>query len=108
MARRTSSACFDDVEAADERGAGGRRQQRHQHPDQRGFAGAVGSEQAEDLAFLDGEADAVDGGEVAELLDDARTSMALLMSTGKVHVGRHARRRGGDRGCRRAGGSRTS
>jgi hypothetical protein len=28
------------------------------------------------LARFDGEADAVDGGEVAELLDDVRTSMA--------------------------------
>ena len=29
-----------------------------------------GTEQAEDFAFFDGEADAVHGGEVAELLDD--------------------------------------
>ena len=62
---------LDDVEAVDERGARGRRQQRRQHADQRRLAGAVRAEQAEDLAFLDGEADAVDGGEVAELLDDA-------------------------------------
>ena len=61
---------LDDVEAADERGAGRRRKQRDEHPDQRGFAGAVRTEQPEDLALLDGEADAVDGGEVAELLDD--------------------------------------
>ena len=61
---------LDDVEAADQRGAGGRRQQRDEHADQRRLARAVWPEQAENLAFLDGEADAVHGGEVAELLDD--------------------------------------
>ena len=45
-----------DVEAVDERRARGGRQQRHQHADQRRLAGAVGAEQAEDLAFLDREA----------------------------------------------------
>ena len=68
--RRTPSACVDDVEAVDERRARGRRQQRRQHADERRLAGAVRAEQAEDLALFDGEADAVDGGEVAEPLDD--------------------------------------
>src|SRR5581483_6963149 len=53
-----------------ERGPRGRRQQRGQHPDQRRFAGAVRAEQAEDLAVLDLEADALHRGEVAEALHD--------------------------------------
>ena len=40
--------------------------QRGHHPDQRRLAGAVRTEQAEDLAGLDLEADALDGGEIAE------------------------------------------
>jgi hypothetical protein len=61
---------FDHIEAVDERGPRRRRQQRHQHPDERRLAGAVRSQKSEDLPFLNGEADAVDGGELAELLDD--------------------------------------
>ena len=100
---RTPSDCFDDVEAVDQRRAGGRRQQRDQHADQRRLAGAVRAEQAEDLPFLDGEADAVDGGEVAELLDDVpdvdrvHTVTACACTVGahrllhrQQHVGGHA------------------
>jgi hypothetical protein len=47
------------------------RQQRHEHTDQRGLAGAVGTEEPEDFPGFHLEGDAVDGGEVAELLDDA-------------------------------------
>src|SRR5204863_8820691 len=61
----------DDVVAVDEGAAGGRRQERRQHPDQRRLAGAVRPEQAEDRAVLDGETDPVHGGEVAEFLHDA-------------------------------------
>ena len=43
----------DDVEASDRRGACGRRQQRGEHVDGRRFAGAVGAEEAVDLARLD-------------------------------------------------------
>ena len=46
--------------------ARGRRQQAGQHLHRRGLAAAVRAEEAEDLAALDREADAVDGGEVAE------------------------------------------
>ena len=41
-----------------------------EHSDERGLAGAVGPEQPEDLTVFDREADAVDGREVAELLDE--------------------------------------
>ena len=50
----------DDVEAADPRDAAGRRQQRRQHQHRRRLAGAVGPEEAVDLARLDLEVDAVD------------------------------------------------
>ncbi len=42
---------FGHVVAADDRLAGGDRNQRGHHADERAFAGAVGAEQAEDLAF---------------------------------------------------------
>ena len=61
---------LDHVEAVNHGRAGCRRQQRRQHADQRRLAGAVWSEQAEELAGLDAERDAFDGGEVAEFLDD--------------------------------------
>ena len=59
-----------DVEAVDERRPRRRREQRRQHPDERGLAGAVRAEQAEDFPFFDVEAHALDGGEVAEALDE--------------------------------------
>ena len=57
------------VESVDDRGPRRRRQQRHEHADQGGLARAVRPEQPEDLALLDAKGDAVDGREVAELLD---------------------------------------
>src|SRR5207237_3069662 len=48
-----------------------RRQQRDEHANERRLPRAVRAEQTEDFAVLHGEADAVDGGEVAELLDEA-------------------------------------
>ena len=52
--------------AEQQRLAFARRQQAGQHFHRRGLAAAVRAEKAEDLAALDGEADAVDRGEVAE------------------------------------------
>ena len=61
---------LDDVIPVYHRRARGRRQQRHQHADQGRLAGAIRTEQAENLTVFDGETDAVHGGEVAELLHD--------------------------------------
>ncbi len=55
------------VDAGDAQRAAGRRQQAAEHAEGGRLAGAVGAEQAEDLAGLDLEADVVDGGEGAEL-----------------------------------------
>ena len=57
------------------------RQQSGQHLHGRGLAAAVGAEEAEDFSALDGEADAIDGGETAEtacqiLRDDDRSLRA--------------------------------
>ena len=57
-----------DVDAEDPRLARVDRQQRREHPQHRGLAGAVRSEDAEDLALAHLEVDAVDGAQVAELL----------------------------------------
>jgi hypothetical protein len=50
----------DDVDAVDQRAAGVRAQQRGEHAHGGGLAGAVGPEQAEHGAALDGERDAVE------------------------------------------------
>ena len=50
-----------DVEARDARASGARHDRRRQHADRRRLAGAVGAEQAEDLARGDGEVDALHG-----------------------------------------------
>ena len=52
--------------AEQQRLAFARRQQAGQHLHRRGLAAAVRADEAEDLAALDGEAHAVDGGEIAE------------------------------------------
>jgi len=52
---------LDDVEAEHVRGARGRDQERDQHLDRRGLAGAVRAEQPEQLALVDREADAAHG-----------------------------------------------
>jgi hypothetical protein len=54
------------VEAENLDAAGGWRKQAGEHLDGGGFAGAVGAEEAEELAGGDGEVDILDGGEVAE------------------------------------------
>ncbi len=62
-----------DVEAAHAGGAGGGPRERAEHVDRRALAGAVGAEEAEDLAASDGERDAADGLDLAvglgELVD---------------------------------------
>jgi hypothetical protein len=55
-----------DVDAAHERGAGGRLQQAAQHPDGGRLAGAVAAQKAEDLSRLHVERHMVDGHEIAE------------------------------------------
>jgi hypothetical protein len=50
-----------DVEAGDAGAPAGRPQERHEHADGGGLAGAVGTEEAVDLAGRDLEIDAVDG-----------------------------------------------
>ena len=50
---------------------GGRAQERGEHAHEGGLAGAVRPEEAEDLALLDDQVDAGDGGEVAEAPDEA-------------------------------------
>ena len=63
-------ALAGDVEAAHAGGAGGGPRQRAEHVDRRALAGAVGAEEAEDLAGSDGERDAADGLDLAVGLDE--------------------------------------
>src|SRR5260370_1742512 len=58
-----------DIEAFDMGLAAGEGQETGEHFDHRGFSAAVGTEETEDFAFFDSEADIVDGGEVAEVPD---------------------------------------
>ncbi len=62
------------VEAGNHRPAAGDGDERGHHANERALAGAVGSEQAEDFAVVDGEADAFDGLESAVALDDVFNS----------------------------------
>src|SRR5207249_506927 len=57
-----------EAKPGDLRGPGARRDERAQQPQGRCFAGAVGSEEAEDLALVHVEIDAVNRGEGAEPL----------------------------------------
>jgi hypothetical protein len=59
-----------NVEAVHAGGAGGGTRQRAEHVDRRALAGAVGAEEAEDLAAGDGERDAADGLDLAVGLDE--------------------------------------
>ena len=68
---RIRRPCGRRVEAEDPQLAGGGRRGAADHPHRRRLAGAVGSEEAERLAAVDLDVDAVDGGEVAEALDQA-------------------------------------
>ena len=68
MLRRTCTGSVDDVVAGDRGGAGGRLEQRRQHPQRGGLAGAVRAEEADDLALGDVEVDAVDGADLLVFL----------------------------------------
>ena len=61
---------FAHIVAGDNGLAAGDRDQRRHHADERAFAGAVGAEQAEDLAVGHREGDALHGFKVAVALDD--------------------------------------
>src|SRR5262249_32993039 len=65
---------LDDVEARDRRAAAGRLEQRAQHAHRRRLAGSVRTEEAVDLALLDLELEAVDGGDTAEIAHEALAS----------------------------------
>ena len=66
MRSRTRSRLGGDVVAGDDGPPAARREQRAQHPDGGGLPGRVRPEEAVDLAGVDFEVEAVDGGEVAE------------------------------------------
>src|SRR5438445_3097031 len=59
-ARLGAKGVLKDVDPFDQGGSGGWGEQSAEHAQCRGLAGAVGSEEAEDLAACDSEADAVD------------------------------------------------
>ena len=69
--RRTSSGFRVTDMPAISAVARGRQQERRQDPQRRGLAGAVGSDQAEDLALLDGQVDAGHGERAVVALDQA-------------------------------------
>ena len=72
-------ALADDVVAGHARGARGGRQQRGEHQHGGGLAGAVGAQEAVDLAGLDAEVDPVHGADAAlELADEAVHLDAVL------------------------------
>ena len=58
----------DDVIAGQLGPAARRPEQGREHEDRRALAGAVGAEEAEDLALVDLEVDGVDGSKAAEIL----------------------------------------
>ena len=78
-----------DVDAEDLRAAAVHREQRGEHLEHRGLAGAVGSEDAEDLAAAYLQVDAVDGPQVAEGLHEAVGSDCQLGRGGGVRVHDH-------------------
>src|SRR5262249_39751359 len=61
---------LDDVDAVDLDGAGGGAQQPDQHADGGALARAVAAQEGEDAARLDGDAQVIDRGEVAEALGE--------------------------------------
>jgi hypothetical protein len=61
----------EGVEAEDPDAAGGGGEKSGEHLDGSGFAGAVGAEEAKELAGRDGEVDVLNGGEVAEAAGEA-------------------------------------
>src|SRR2546426_2319263 len=69
-----------DIEAFDMSLAAAERQEAGEHFDDGGLSAAIGAEETEDFAFLDVEADIVDGGEAAE------TAHEMLGSNGNFPV----------------------
>ena len=86
---RTSCGCFATSTPKISALAAVDRQQRGEHLEHRGLAGAVGAEHAEDLAAADLEVDAVDGAQVAEGLDEAVGRDGQLGRGGGVRVHEH-------------------
>ena len=74
---------LDDVVPTDRRCACRRRQQRREHVDRRGFAGAVRAEEAEDLARIDMEVDAVDRARAFLELTDEAVSLDAVLARGQ-------------------------
>jgi hypothetical protein len=91
---RQPTACGDRVGSdVDPRDAGATRRRQHprgEHPDGRGLARAVGPQQAEDLAALDGEGDAVDRvrGSTGIALDECVDLHGGVHRRPSLHLGR--------------------
>ena len=73
---------LDDVVPEHPRRAGVGAQQRRQHPDRRRLPGPIGPEDPVDRPAADRQVDAVDGADVAEVLDQT----ARFYRQGRVHV----------------------
>ena len=71
----TSTGCAVEIDAENFDAAGAGREQAGEHFDGRGFAGAVGAEEAEELSRSDAQIDAVDGHEFAEAAGQAWVEM---------------------------------
>ena len=91
-----------NIVAGDDGLSAGDRDERRHHADERAFAGAVGPQQPEDLAFSNLEGDAFDGFKVAVALDDVlerRSPLACGLLTHRAHqlalrdidLGQHSR-----------------
>ena len=70
-AKRSSSFIFLDrrIKPVQFNFSTGRIQKRRQHLDGRSFSGAIGAEEGKDFARIDGKGNVIDGGKVAELLN---------------------------------------
>jgi hypothetical protein len=75
-----------DVEAGDAGAAARERQERGQHAGGGRFAGAVGAEEGDELAFLDVEGDAADGFDRAGLGLEGARQLARLDGCGQFRV----------------------
>jgi hypothetical protein len=71
---------FDHIQSQYRRRSTVRLEQRREHADERGLAGAVGPEQTENRAAPDVEIDAGERLHVAERLDDARDGDRWILS----------------------------
>jgi len=87
-AQRTLVGLVDHVEPGDTCGATGRAQQRGQHPNRRGLAGSVRSEESEDLALLDAQVHAIDGLDL--LVTGAEIALQTFGDDGQIGIGHRA------------------